>query len=142
MRQKRNRAAGIIVLHSKTNKILLLYRTQYRHWEYSKGRIEKGETEKQAAKRELREEVNIKKIKLVPDFKVRINYSFRAEGLTILRSVVYFLGYSSDRIRLSSEHSAYRWCTFNEARKRFRHRNYKNIISKVKEYLAEKNVKK
>lgn len=140
MRQKRNRAAGIVVLHPKTNKVLLLYRTQYRHWEYSKGRIEKGETEKQAARRELREEVNIKKIILVPNFKVRIKYSFKAEGLTILRSVVYFLGYSGDRIRLSDEHSAYRWCTFSEARKRFRHRNYKNIIGKIEKYLAVKSV--
>ncbi len=139
MKTKTNKAAGIIVVHSKTKKVLLLYRPQYRHWEYSKGRIESGEKEIQTAKRELKEEVNIRKIKIAPDFKERIRYSFKADGMIIRRKVVYFLGFTSDRIKLSSEHSAYRWCTFAEAKRRFKHRNYIILLNKAKKYL-ERNI--
>ncbi len=137
MKKKYNRAAGILLLKPDAQKILILLKRKYRHWEYPKGKIEAGETPIAAAKRELYEEVNVRHLKIDKKFKAVIKYKFRAEGYMIYRSVIFFLAYSSDRVKLSAEHSAYRWCTFAAARRKFRHRNYKYLLQRVEAHLAK-----
>ena len=44
------------------------------HWDFPKGRIEKGETEIETARREIKEETDISKIKIFEKFKKNIEY--------------------------------------------------------------------
>ncbi|MBU0707206.1 NUDIX domain-containing protein [Patescibacteria group bacterium] len=138
MKTKHSTAAGVIVVNSKNGKVLLLYKKRFGHWEYSKGGIEKGESEVTTARRELKEEIGTKNIKIDRTFKEIINYSFRAEGINIKRTVTFFLGFTQDKIKLSGEHTKYKWCSFNEANKIFNHHNYKMLLKKVEQHLMKK----
>ena len=134
MKKRHNRGAGMIVIHEDTGKILILHKKRYHHWEYAKGGIEKGETELITAKRELLEEVNIKNISVVRGFRENIKYNFKAKDGHIFRTITYFLGYTSERVTLSKEHDKYRWCTFDQAGRLLKHRNYKTLLEKARSY--------
>ena len=57
------RAAGGIIL--KNNSILSIYR--YEHWDFPKGHVETGETDEEAAMREVTEETGIDKLLITKD---------------------------------------------------------------------------
>ncbi|OQA11021.1 MAG: Diadenosine hexaphosphate hydrolase [Bacteroidetes bacterium ADurb.Bin397] len=58
------RAAGGIVLHTKeANKVLMIFRLG--KWDLPKGKIEKGENRRNAAKREVEEECGVLEIKIL-----------------------------------------------------------------------------
>src|SRR5579872_7189926 len=64
------------------------------HWDFPKGAVEKGETEEQAAMREIREETGIEVPSFIPGFKRKIEYRYRrAKGLSH-KQVVFFLARS------------------------------------------------
>jgi len=78
------------VIHK--NKILCLYKNQhgkYMGWVMPKGNIEEGETFKQAALREVREEtgVNARVVKYIG----KTQYSFRGDSDTIYKTVYWYL---------------------------------------------------
>lgn len=56
--------AGGITVNTKTGKIALV-KSKYRTWGFPKGKIDKGESSEEAAKRELYEETGIKKFELI-----------------------------------------------------------------------------
>ncbi|MDD5566937.1 MAG: NUDIX domain-containing protein [Patescibacteria group bacterium] len=141
MKKKRSLAAGIIVVHRNTGKVLILFKRQYGIWEYSKGKIERGESEMRAARREAGEEIGIKNIEIEKGFREIIHYRFRAQGCLFLRTVTYFLGFTRERIRLSREHSAYKWCTFKEASRFFKHRNYKYLLRQAEKYVQKNSLR-
>ncbi len=60
-------AAGGLVKNSK-GKYLFIYRKK--HWDLPKGKIEKGESKKEAAAREIMEETGLKKVKIKKRIKV------------------------------------------------------------------------
>jgi len=65
-------------------------------WEFPKGGLEVGETEVQAALRELREETTLTRVRLIPDFRDEVHYKFRRGGREIQKTVVFFTGEVDD----------------------------------------------
>ncbi|KKQ56440.1 MAG: NUDIX hydrolase [Parcubacteria group bacterium GW2011_GWA2_38_13] len=135
-------SAGIVLYIIKNNEPhYLLLQHGGRYWNFPKGKLEKGETELEAAYREVEEETGIQKkdIFLHPEFKVYNYYSFRVEeGRVINKKVTFFLGrVNSSNVFISSEHFSFGWFDNKDAEKKLYYKNSKNeILEKVEEFLA------
>jgi len=133
------KSAGIILttnvsdVHS--SKILFLLHSAG-HWDFPKGNIEAGETEMQAAARELREETGISCFRFLPRFKYTITYSYRRNKTPISKKVTYFLGTTEvTDILLSYEHIGYCWKDLDKPFDLISYGNTKKSLESVKDFL-------
>ena len=113
------------------NRFLLLnYPTG--HWDFVKGKIEKGETLHQTAVRETKEETGISDLEFVEGFEEKINYNFQFEGELIQKEVIFFLAKTkTDTVNVSHEHLDYTWLDYENALEKVTYQNAKNILSKA-----------
>lgn len=126
-------SAGIIVYYSnQDNKEYLLLHYPSGHWEFPKGKLEEGETQEQAAIRELKEETGLE-VSLKPDFHETITYFFKGfDGQPIAKTVYFFIGeVMSKQITLSHEHQGYAWLLYDDALKRLTYDNAKKAFVKA-----------
>ena len=120
------------------------------HWDFPKGHIEKGETEQETLRREVKEETGITQFKIIPDFSAWYGYFYRAKdrekeerkssgrGINILKTVrVYLTETEEKKIKLSSEHVDYSWVEYKEAFSRVTYRNPKNVLKKANRFLSK-----
>ncbi len=130
-------SAGIILV--KDHKYLILhYEKDY--WAFAKGKIEKGETEKDAAIREVQEETGISDVQFIKGFKERESYFYKREGKLINKEVIYFLGKTkTENITISFEHQGYVWLSFEEALQRLKFKKSKELLTKVHEFLEKRH---
>jgi len=82
---KNEKSCGCIIFNND-NKVLLIHMLGG-HWSYPKGHVEKGETEKETALREVKEETNID-CKIIDGYRYISNYSPREN---VRKEVVYFI---------------------------------------------------
>lgn len=90
MSTKRVSAAGGVILRQSENgtpEICLVHRPEYDDWTFPKGRLEEGESNEQAALREVFEEAGIE-ARIRPLIAEKANY-IDAQGKT--KTVTYFL---------------------------------------------------
>jgi bis(5'-nucleosidyl)-tetraphosphatase len=132
------RSAGVIVVLPAAGKAgedryLLLDYGKY--WDFAKGHVEKGEDDRAAALRELREETGIEHVKMLEGFGREISYFFRSKKGLVRKSVMFFLGeVESDRVILSEEHVGYAWLPFDEAIERLGFKSAKEVLRAADEY--------
>lgn len=139
------KSAGIIittnVLDVHSSKILFL-RHSAGHWDFPKGNIEAGETEMQAAARELREETGISCFRFLPRFKHTITYSYRRNKRPISKKVTYFLGTTEVRsILLSYEHVGFCWKDLDQPFDLISYDNTRKSLESVKNFLEDELLK-
>ena len=97
----------------KTRYLLLNYAAG--HWDFVKGNVEQGETERQTVTRELQEETAITDAQFIDNFRESINYFYRRQGLTINKEVVFFIMESkTEKVELSFEHIGFIWLDYNK----------------------------
>lgn len=131
------RSSGGVIFNK--NKFLLL-KYSAGHWSFVKGHIEKGENIKQTFFRETKEETGLKKenLKLIPDFKEKINYFYKRNRKTIYKEVVYLLAESnSQKVTLSHEHTDYKWLEYDNALEKVTFDNAKQVLKKAKKTLRK-----
>ena len=145
---KAEHSAGAIIWRRENNEIqyLLIQSQPYKQfksaWVFSKGHLEAGETERDAAKREVFEEVGLK-----PefDFDFHESYSYKVTS-EIEKTVTLFLEkYNPDQKikRQESEIRQTAWLNYEDAQKRIREQNFKEfsfedlalILAKANTYL-------
>jgi len=112
------RAAGAVVFRRSDRGIRVLLLRAYRNWDFPKGLVEPGESELDAARREVTEETGL----------AGLDYAFREEfketapyaGNKVAR--YYLAETGAERIELPvspelgrPEHHEYRWVSFDEA---------------------------
>lgn len=139
------RSAGIIFFRNtpKGRKYLVIRSSNHipergEFWDFSKGRLEKGETGLQAAERESHEEVGIKNYQLFPDFKETVKYFTKRSGR--MKFVAMFLAEAKNaKIKLSWEHDKYEWLPLEEAKKRISLKPMREALGKAEEFLQEKH---
>jgi bis(5'-nucleosidyl)-tetraphosphatase len=107
------------------------------HWDFPKGAVERGETEEEAAKREIREETGIEVSSFVPNFRKKIEYHYRRSGGLSHKQVVFFLA-KADRedVKISHEHSGYEWLDYNRTLSRLTFENARNVLREANSFLS------
>ncbi len=145
---KYEHSAGAIIWRKKNNEIqyLLIQSQPYKQfksaWAFSKGHLEAGETERDAAKREVFEEVGLK-----PefDFDFHESYSYQVTSESEKTVTLFLAKYNPDQKikRQESEIRQTAWLNYEDAQKRIREQNFKEfsfedlalILAKANTYL-------
>ena len=133
-------SAGVLVYRDDDPKKYLLLHYPSGHWDFPKGHIEEGESDRETALRELREETGIKEdeVRLHDDFREEIEYFYRKRNELSHKKVIYFLGLSEKKkIVISEEHQGFDWLPFVKAKERVTFRNARNLLEKAEEVLSE-----
>jgi bis(5'-nucleosidyl)-tetraphosphatase len=132
-------SAGIILTRNISNQegnVILLLRHSAGHWDFPKGNIELGETELDAAIRELKEETGIIRFRIMPSFRHTITYKYRRNQKIISKSVTLFLGITDIKgVILSNEHVNYTWEYIDKAYEFVRYKNTIRSLKKVRNFL-------
>ena len=138
------KSAGAIIFRNQGDQVLFLLlhypnrssRVKREHWDFSKGHIEKGENEVDAAKREIEEETGLSDIKIIDGFEEIIKYYFTVGKKTIFKTVIFYLAETKTKdIKISDEHVGFIWLPYEESLKKLTYKNARNIIKKAKEFL-------
>lgn len=129
-------SAGCIVERREKGKALfLLLQSPAGVWGFPKGKIEKGEQKRDTARRELFEETGIRDFFFIPGFSDSYRYAFIRNGRRIRKTVALFAGETSKkRVRLSHEHVAHAWLTYEPARKKLTFKNTKEMLDRAHVY--------
>jgi 8-oxo-dGTP pyrophosphatase MutT (NUDIX family) len=105
------KAAGVLLFRRQPGWQFLLMKHRDR-WDLPKGHLDSGETWKQAARRELREETGIdpKEVDFAPGFRFDLRYTVTYHAQVYDKQVVYFLAYwPKDGMLRVTEHAGYQW---------------------------------
>jgi bis(5'-nucleosidyl)-tetraphosphatase len=150
MRRETHRAAGIVLYRDEDGErqYLLLRSALTRRlvWEFPKGGIEAGESEQEAAERELREETGVEAgaYTVQSGFREEEHYLFtrahQGERQLVVKRVVYFLAETVTRdIVLSREAAEFRWLTFPEAQRLLRFPEKRRVLERAEAWLRSEN---
>ena len=104
------RAAGAVVFRRGERGIRLLVLRAYKNWDFPKGLVEPGESELDAARREVAEETGLADLDFPfgDEYRETVPYA----GNKIAR---YYLAQADGGDIKLSEHHEYRWVSFDEA---------------------------
>lgn len=148
MRRETHHAAGVVLFReadgARTYLLLRSRLTRTPMWEFPKGGVEPGESERETAERELREETGVEEgeYEVYEGFHDEEKYFFTVgqadRRLLIMKRVAYFLARSrTDRVRISHEASGFRWVPYEEARRLLRFRAKQEVLDRAERWLAE-----
>ncbi|MBR2279736.1 MAG: NUDIX domain-containing protein [Ruminococcus sp.] len=125
------KSCGAVVFYNgKSNtRILLVKNNNGRYWSFPKGHIEIGETEKETAVREIKEETSLE-VEIKDGFREVSDYCPFGK---IRKHVVFFLAQAfTDNVRIQEEEIAeYVWVDLQQARKICSYDNDLRIINKA-----------
>ncbi len=132
---KYEKSCGALVFRQRGDKVeLLLLKHRFGgHWSFPKGHVERGETERQTALREVKEETGLD-IGLIDGFRQSVSYFPRHN---IKKQVVYFLGsaLSDHVVRQEEEISEICWVEIGRAYEMVTFKNDKTLINHAKAFL-------
>jgi len=129
-------AGAIIFRQGKERLYLLLEYGAGGHWDFVKGHIEPGESELETVRREAKEEASLGKLVFIPNFKEQMKYFYRKDGNLIPKTVVFYLAEAGqEEIKLSFEHTGYKWMNYGDAMQQLTFKNAKEILKKAEEFL-------
>ena len=132
------RSAGCVLFNEVTGKCLLLHYTTG-HWDFPKGKIEKGEKDVDTVVREVEEETGITDIEFIDGFKETVKYFYRRDGQLVSKEVVFFLAKTNtENVRLSHEHIGFVWLTFDSAMQKTTYNNSKILLKKAEAFIKRK----
>jgi 8-oxo-dGTP pyrophosphatase MutT (NUDIX family) len=118
--------------------IYLLMSNRKGYWEFPKGHVDNGETEEEAAIREVREETGLNEVSIIPGFKTRIKYTYTKNDKRYPKEVVFFLMKANPkRVEVSEEHTGYVWLKYEEAMKKISYDNARKVLEKAHKFLMK-----
>ena len=124
------RSAGAVVFRdTAAGRRYLLLRNVKGHWDFPKGRIEPGETSEEAARREAGEEAGLRRLDLLPGFRMLLRWRFREGGRPRRKEAEYWLARARGaRVRVSREHSRAAWVTLEQGTRLLAFPNARNLL--------------
>ncbi len=140
------RSAGAIVfrIDEKTGEplfLLLQYPSGY--WEFPRGNVEPGESDIDAAKREIYEETGIKKLEFIFGFRYEISFFYRRNNKLVRKTIVFFLAKTNEvNVKLSFEHKGFAWLPYKKALARIKFKNSRIALEKAYSYLKSMGIVK
>ncbi|WP_415280753.1 bis(5'-nucleosyl)-tetraphosphatase [Candidatus Nitrososphaera sp. FF02] len=133
MVDERSAGAVVFIADNETEYLLLHYTAG--HWDFPKGNIEAGETERQAATREIREETGIADVEFLEGFRQIISYKYRKRNRLVDKEVVLFLARTKTRgVTISHEHIGFAWKNYDDAMKQLTFKNAKNLLAAARQF--------
>lgn len=148
MKREWHHSAGVIVFREDSPRSYLLMRsalTRRPVWEFPKGAIEAGESELEAAERELLEETGLGSgdYTLLEGFQEEERYYFtRGTGsqlCLIQKKVDYFLAeWQQGEVQISPEALRYEWASAEEALKMLRFPEKRRVLNRAVEWLSQR----
>lgn len=135
-------SSGAILFRKEKSTILyLLLHYSAGHWDFPKGKMEKGETKQQTAEREIKEETGITDLTFLPGFKEDIRYFFRREGETVAKTVYFFLAETKQsEVTISPEHVGFQWLPYDATLKTLTFKNSKEALKNANDFLTTRNL--
>lgn len=146
MKKESHHSAGIVLYRQGEERSYLLLRsalTRRPVWEFAKGAVEAGETELEAAKREMEEETGLAPddYTIIDGFREEERYFFtRGSGdarRLIRKRVTYFLAeWHRGEVRISREASRFVWAPLPEARRMLRFPEKRKVLEAAEARLS------
>ena len=132
-------SAGIILFRKdEWKKLFLLLHYPSGHWDFVKGKMEKGESTHQTAIRETKEETGITDITFIENFEEWIEYNFKYQGELVQKKVIFFLAETKTKeVKISHEHSGYTWMDYNSSMEKTTFDNAKTVLTKAEKLLSD-----
>ena len=132
-------SAGIVLFRKEgSKKLFLLLHYPSGHWDFVKGKMEKGESTHQTAIREAKEETGITDITFIENFEEWIKYNFKHQGELVQKKVVFFLAETKTKeVKISHEHSGYTWMDYNSSMEKTTFDNAKTVLTKAEKLLSD-----
>ena len=135
MKKTNEESCGSILIDDENH--YLLVQLLAGHWDFPKGHVEQGETEKETALREVLEETGLQAT-IFPDFRERVTYLVKGY---IPKEVVYFLGrpHSTDVKIQVEEVSDFAFLPYEAARKRLTFETNRKLLDKAQAFVESLN---
>lgn len=135
----RETSAGIVLFRKENlEKLFLLLHYPSGHWDFVKGKMEKGESTHETAIRETKEETGITDIAFLENFEEWIEYDFQWKRELVQKKVVFFLAETKTKeVKISHEHLNYTWVNYNEAMEKTTFDNAKTVLTKAQMLLTK-----
>ena len=132
-------SAGIMLFRKEeTKNLFLLLHYPSGHWDFVKGKMEKGESIHQTAIRETKEETGITDISFLENFEEWIEYNFQHQGELVNKKVVFFLAETKTKeVKISHEHQGYTWMDYNTSMEKTTFDNAKTVLTKAQKLLSK-----
>lgn len=132
-------SAGIVLFRKEDSKILfLLLHYPSGHWDFVKGKMEKGESTHETAIREAEEETGITDITFLENFEEWIKYDFQYQGELVHKKVVFFLAETKTKeVMISHEHLDYTWMDYNTSMEKTTFDNAKTVLTRAQMLLTK-----
>ncbi len=132
-------SAGIVLFRKEDSKILfLLLHYPSGHWDFIKGKMEKGESTHETAIRETEEETGITDITFLENFEEWIKYDFQYQGELVHKKVVFFLAETKTKeVMISHEHLDYTWMDYNTSMEKTTFDNAKTVLTRAQMLLSK-----
>lgn len=119
-------------------RFLLIKNKRSAHWGFPKGHIEKGETPRQTAMREVMEEAGLK-IEIIPDFESQSEYTIQSR---VEKSVTIFLAKTAQTTTTiqQEEIGDYAWLNYKKALNTLRFENDKLILEQANNFFTQQKL--
>jgi 8-oxo-dGTP pyrophosphatase MutT (NUDIX family) len=147
MKRESHHSAGVVLFRDGEERTYLLLRsalTRRPVWEFAKGAVEPGETELEAAQREMEEETGLAPgdYAILDGFREEERYFFtRGSGDSrrlIRKRVTYFLAeWRRGDVVISREASRFAWATVEEANRMLRFPEKRKVLAAAEGWLDE-----
>ncbi|MFB3113667.1 MAG: bis(5'-nucleosyl)-tetraphosphatase [Nitrosopumilaceae archaeon] len=131
------KSSGAVIFRDTPEGIVfLLLHYPSGHWDFVKGKMEKGEDPLDTVVREAKEETGISDLNFVEGFEENIEYDFQFEGELIHKKVVFYLAKTNtEKITISHEHLDFVWLDYKSAFEKTTYQNAKSLLSKANQLL-------
>jgi len=131
------KSSGAVIFRDTPEGIVfLLLHYPSGHWDFVKGKMEKGENPLDTVIREAKEETGISDLNFVEGFEENIEYDFQFEGGLIQKKVVFYLAKTNtEKITISHEHLDFVWLDYKSAFEKITYQNAKSVLSKANQLL-------
>lgn len=146
MNRESHHSAGVVLFREGVERSYLLLRsamTRRPVWEFPKGALEPGETEQEAAERELQEEAGLgaRDYTVLDGFREEEHYFFTRgageERRLIQKRVGYFLAeWHHGEVVISREATRYAWATVAEAQRLLRFPEKRRVLAAAERWLT------